>query len=303
MKTKWRKLGQIYDPRLTKRHNKLLSHAANPVPIHLESNIYRIFYSGRDSYNRSSVGAVDIDIIQKKIIHEHYLPFFEYGNEKTFFSNGVSIGNFYEVDKHLYMLFMGWEIKPGEHWRGSLGRILIDKNFKLSLDSNRPIFDFDNIDPISYSYPWVTFTKSIYQMWYGSTISWKIENGEMLHVINYACSVDGKKWKKLGQAIPYQIGIAQAFSRPTVIINNGKFNMWFSYRGHLNEKYRIGHATSEDGKKWVMSLDNPNITTSDKGWDSEMIEYPYVFYHHDDLYMLYNGNDYGKTGFGLAIYE
>ena len=38
-------------------------------------------------------------------------------------------------------------------------------------------------------------------------------------------------------------------------------------------------------------------------WDSEMICYPYVFEHKDDLYMLYNGNDYGKTGFGLAVLE
>jgi hypothetical protein len=34
-----------------------------------------------------------------------------------------------------------------------------------------------------------------------------------------------------------------------------------------------------------------------------MIEYPFVFDHKGQRYMLYNGNDYGKTGFGLAILE
>jgi hypothetical protein len=37
------------------------------------------------------------------------------------------------------------------------------------------------------------------------------------------------------------------------------------------------------------------------GWDSEMIEYPFVFEHDGLRYMLYNGNGYGRSGFGLAV--
>ena len=43
------------------------------------------------------------------------------------------------------------------------------------------------------------------------------------------------------------------------------------------------------------------IDVSPEGWDSEMICYPYIFEHRGLLYMLYNGNGYGKTGFGLAV--
>jgi hypothetical protein len=32
-----------------------------------------------------------------------------------------------------------------------------------------------------------------------------------------------------------------------------------------------------------------------------MIEYPFVFDHQGRRYLLYNGNDYGKTGVGLAV--
>ena len=46
---------------------------------------------------------------------------------------------------------------------------------------------------------------------------------------------------------------------------------------------------------------NSFIDVSDDGWDSEMICYPFVFDHKGKRYMLYNGNDYGKKGFGLAI--
>jgi hypothetical protein len=39
---------------------------------------------------------------------------------------------------------------------------------------------------------------------------------------------------------------------------------------------------------------------SEEGWDSEMMCYPYVFDHKGERYMLYNGNGYGKSGFGIA---
>jgi hypothetical protein len=45
------------------------------------------------------------------------------------------------------------------------------------------------------------------------------------------------------------------------------------------------------------------IDVSNTGWDSEMICYPCVFEHKGTKYMLYNGNGYGRTGFGLAVME
>ena len=78
--------------------------------------------------------------------------------------------------------------------------------------------------------------------------------------------------------------------------------MWFSYRSGTGQKYRIGYAVSIDGAIWKLALDDAGIDVSLTGWDSEMIEYPFVFDHKNDRYMLYNGNGYGKTGFGLAVW-
>ena len=76
--------------------------------------------------------------------------------------------------------------------------------------------------------------------------------------------------------------------------------MWFSYRGSKETKYSIGYATSPNGEDWSLDLDGAGIATSSKGWDSEMIEYPFVFDHKNERYMLYNGNGFGKSGFGMA---
>lgn len=301
----WKKLGQLYVPKISGQHPKLLSHAANPLPIHMSGDVYRIFFSGRDNQNRSSVGAVDVDIVERRVITEHYSPFFEHGPVGSFYSDGVSIGNCYEANGIRYMLFMGWQNPSGGHWRGDIGRLIVSPELVLELEEENPFMGIDSTDQISLSYPWVHENPSGgFDMWYGSTHTWDAGNGEMLHVIQHASSEDGGSWRRMGLAVPYQLGIAQAFSRPTMVVNDsGDLEMWFSYRSGAGEKYRIGYARSEDGKIWNLDLNSTGIDVSPNGWDSEMIEYPFVFDHNGARYMLYNGNDYGKTGFGLAILE
>jgi hypothetical protein len=302
MKSGWKKIGRIYCPNSEGRHSKLLSHAANPLPVHIEGDVYRVFYSGRDELNRSSVGAVDIDIVKGRVIYDHKEPFFCHGPEGSYYADGVSIGNCYIANGVQYMLFMGWQSPKDRHWRGDIGRLVVRKDLTLELEGDEPFMGVDNVDPISLSYPWVNQEKDgSYTMWYGSTLTWDAGNREMLHVINFATSCDGDQWKRHGLAVPYELGVAQAFSRPTVIYENGSYEMWFSFRSGSGEKYRIGRAVSCDGKVWRWSLKDRIVSVSDHGWDSEMVEYPYVFMHGDLKYMIYNGNSFGATGFGLAL--
>ena len=91
-----------------------------------------------------------------------------------------------------------------------------------------------------------------------------------------------------------------AISRPCVIKEDGIYKMWYSYRGG-SDTYRIGYAESADGIHWGRKDEEAGIDVSESGWDSEMIEYPFVLEHKGKKYMLYNGNSYGKTGFGYAI--
>lgn len=303
MKNRWHKLGRLYSPSGIDRHPKLLTHAANPLPILIDGDLYRIFFNGRDAHNRSSVGAVDIDIVKRKVIQEYSHPFFESGPKDSFYADGVSIGNCYEVNGVRYILFMGWQTPEKGHWKGDIGRLILKPELTLALDSRDPLMRCDVNDPISLSYPWAEKNeRGTYNMWYGSTIAWDAGNGEMLHPINHAISTDGHHWNREGLAIPYELGKAQAFCRPTVVGNtNTGYEMWFSYRSGSGEKYRIGYALSQDGKRWELALEMSGIHVSDEGWDSEMIEYPFVFDHKNQRYMLYNGNGYGKTGFGLAV--
>jgi hypothetical protein len=61
-------------------------------------------------------------------------------------------------------------------------------------------------------------------------------------------------------------------------------------------------ARSPDGRQWHEALETSGIDVSEQGWDSEMIEYPFVFCHKGRRHMLYNGNGFGRTGFGMATW-
>lgn len=300
---RWRKLGRIYEPRAL--HPKLMSHAANPLAVPLGGDLYRIYFSGRDAEKRSSVGFVDFDMAKRSIVNVHDKPVIEHGPAGSYYEHGISVGCWYEVDGQRYILFMGWQNPAGGHWRGDIGRLRIEPDGQLTPDGSVPLLGSDEIDPISLSYPWVErLSDGSYRMWYGSTISWDAGNGEMLHVINHAVSPDGHGWTKKGLAVPFALGAVQAFSRPTVIGDAARgYRMWFSYRGAPGRTYRIGHAASLDGEAWSLRMQASGIDASTEGWDSEMIEYPFVFVHGGEICMLYNGNGFGQTGFGLAVLE
>ena len=76
--------------------------------------------------------------------------------------------------------------------------------------------------------------------------------------------------------------------------------MFYCFRSHVDPvTYRIGWAFSADGLQWQRD-DGIGIEPTPGEWDGEMTCYPCVFEWDGEIWMLYNGNGYGRTGFGLA---
>jgi hypothetical protein len=90
-------------------------------------------------------------VLTGTIIQDHYLPFFEHGLPDSFFADGVSIGNCYEVDDVRYMLFMGWQNPQNKHWRGDIGTLIVHPNLTLSLDHPTPFLASNAEDPLKFA--------------------------------------------------------------------------------------------------------------------------------------------------------
>ena len=75
------------------------------------------------------------------------------------------------------------------------------------------------------------------------------------------------------------------------------------FRENSKDAYRIGYAYSTDGLNWIRDDENLGIDTTAGDWDSDMMCYPHLCSVNEKVYLLYNGNNFGKTGFGLAMLE
>ena len=137
-------------------------------------------------------------------------------------------------------------------------------------------------------------------MWYDSADYWISEELPRYN-IKYAESLDGINWKRnVDVSVTYKNDQETRVSRASIIKDDGIYRMWFCY-AMGSGGYNMGYAESNDGIKFNRMDEKVGIELSTSGWDSEMICYPNVFKHKGETYMLYCGNGYGRTGFGLAV--
>ncbi len=297
---KWTKLGRIFCP--DGNYDWMRTHAAGPVAEHIEGDRFRIYFGCRDGSNRTSIGSLDIDITQAdRILRLSGEPVIAPGSPGLFDDSGTSMGCLVQNGSSRYLYYLGWNLGVTVPWRNSIG-LAVSPGSQAAFRkfSRAPVIDRSEIDPFSVSYPWVLYDGGRWRMWYGSNLNWGPDQADMAHVIKYAESQDGIEWNRRGSVaidlkFPGEYGIA----KPCVVRDGPLYRMWYSYRG--NAPYRIGYAESADGSQWTRMDHNAGIDVSTSGWDSESIQYAHVFRHRGRWYMLYNGNGYGKTGFGLAI--
>jgi hypothetical protein len=232
------------------------------------------------------------------------MPVLAPGPDGSFDDSGIGIGSVVVTDSEVSIYFMGWNVGIRSPWRNAIG---LARSSSLGGTFVRyspgPIMDRSPEDPYTLSYPNVLrIAHDDWRMWYGSNLAPAVGNADMQHVIKQARSADGIRWARNGKTV---IGFADeaeyALARPSVTKVGNSLFMCFACRG---ASYRIGAAASSDGGMMWKRLDTEmGLGASDRGWDSEMTCYPALFWHRDRLWLAYNGNGYGATGFGLAVWE
>lgn len=301
---KWKKLGLIFCP--DNNHNWMVSHAAVPFAERLDNDrdLFRIYFSSRDCYNRSSTGFVVIDIKQpEKILEISEDPVISPGDAGAFDDSGAMLSWIVENGTRRYLYYIGWNIGVTVPFRNAIGLAVSDNPRKTFVKYRGPVVDRGPVDPCFVASSCVLIDESRWRMWYLSCEGWENLEGKLRHRYNlkYADSLDGVNWVREGKVcIDFKTPDEYAISRPSILKDKGIYKMWYSYRG---DTYRIGYAESSDGLTWTRKDEEAGIDVSTSGWDSEMIEYPHVFDHRGERYMLYNGNGYGRSGFGLAVFE
>lgn len=297
----WSKIGLIFSPDGSTHWQR--SHASLPVALHLHDDVHRVYFASRDERNRSHIGWVELDLAEpQRPLAVADEPVLTPGPLGHFDDHGVYPASIVESDGRLLLYYAGWS--PGaQHplFYASIGLAVSDDGgLTFERASSAPVMARSEHDPCLVTSPCVLAGENRFRMWYVSGFAWREEAGALrsYYDIKYAESDNGMRWRREGHVC---IGLQEGernISRPCVVQEGAGYRMWFaSDRG---EGYRIGSAVSGDGLTWDR-IEEGGLATGPEPWDSEAVAYPWVVERGRRPFMLYNGNRFGRDGFGLAV--
>ncbi|MBS1517280.1 MAG: hypothetical protein JSS91_04260 [Bacteroidetes bacterium] len=305
-KQNWEKLGLIFVP--DGRSDWMHTHAMMPVADLKGDDKARIYFSSRDLKGRSQGAFIDVDLNDPfKILGISNEPVLRLGQLGAFDDAGIMPTSVVDIENKKYMYYNGWTLGKNVPFFSFNGAAVSEDGGKSFAKISRgPAVLYSNdIDPYSTFAPFVIKEGGKLKMWYVSLIKWTEEKGELRHYYNirYAESEDGINWDRKGHVcIDFSNDFEYAIARPFVLKESGIYKMWYSYRESKKIKtYRVGYAESADGLTWERADEKVGLDVSETGWDSEMIEYSFIYDFKGERYMLYNGNSFGKSGVGLAV--
>lgn len=291
---RWQKLGLVWGSD---------NYAQCPTPLVLEDRV-RVYFSQRDPRNKSYVSYVDLDIDDPTFVRAGESRILENGKPGTGDDEGQIPSFARNILGDLTELFYsGWNSRNTVPYHNAtfLARSFDGgKSFKRAFEG--PILDRSTTEPYLAVTPCVVGNR----MWYVSGLRWEMIDGkyEPIYVIRHAAQNRSGRWERDGLDVIPQSNSHECFSRPWVVHGEDGWRMWFSYRDAHdyrdgNGAYSIGHATSDDGWKWERQADIV-FEGKEEEWDSKMQAYSAVFEAKGKTYMAYNGNTFGRHGFGLA---
>jgi predicted GH43/DUF377 family glycosyl hydrolase len=304
---RWRKLGLVYVADGERPWQ--LSHAYCPTPFRLDEQRIRVFCAFLDADMVGRVGYVDVAASDPtKVLAVSEQPVLDIGAAGTFDDHGVvPMTAVSDASGALRLYYTGFELGTRVRYFMFTGLAeSTDAGESFARVSQVPVLDRSDSELYVRTAANVRPDGDQWRMWYIGGSQW-IGSGSAAkpsYVLHHSRSGDGVEWPRAGARVMElaEDGDEFGFGRPCVLEDSTGMRMWYSIRT-LSKGYRIGYAVSQDGLQWERRDQEAGITVSPSGWDSEMVGMTAVFENEHGMFMFYNGNDYGRTGFGVAIAE
>jgi len=317
----WKKLGQVFNPTTWDdgiKRDWMKTHSQS-VSTLIKPDCVRVYFSCRpdkDSNGASKSYTTWLELDKNdltKVLRVSSKPVIPLGGLGAFDEHSVYPTSVLDDGLNVKLYYAGWFRCASVPFNCSIGLATSDNDGDtFERLGTGPILSPSLDEPFVISGPKIRKFDGVYFLYYLAGKEWVKHNHkpEIIYKIRLALSTDGIVFNRVNEdIINNTLGKNECQAGPDVFKHRDKFHMYFVYREGVNfrtEKgrgYRIGYAYSSDGLKWTRDEENIGIHYSDAGWDSTMHHYPHIFELNKKHYMLYNGNDFGKYGFGLAILE
>lgn len=316
---KWKKLGKIFDPTKVQLADGCTAYAQSPQALVFEDFV-RIYFSTRKLEESSGkylsfVSFADYDKTFKNIIKVSDHTIIELGALGCFDEHGIFPFSPMRMENKIFAYTCGWSRRISVSVETSIGLAMSEDNgLTFKKLGTGPVLTASLHEPFLINDAFVRVYDGVYHCWYSYGLRWIRHSNEAdpdrVYKLGHATSHDGISWKKEGkQLVKDVLNVDECQALPTVIQFNDMYHMLFTYRYATDFRknparaYRIGYASSADLVNWTRLDDCEGLEKTSEGWDSEMMCYPHVFALENDIYLLYNGNEFGKYGFGLAVLE
>ncbi len=296
---------------LDELNEKMCSHAQVPFGLPLDDDVIRIYFATRNKEGCSQVTYIESDLNDfSKVFYLQEEPILQPGKLGTFDDRGTMPSWIVPYEDKLFLYYTAWNLGGNISYRLSIGlAISCDGGKTYKKFKNAPIMDRSEFDEGWVAQPCVIREMDKWRMWYLSCTKWEMVNDhpEPFYNVKYAESINGIDWVRRGHICIDYDTFTDAIGRPSVFIENGMYKMVYSYRNAIDyrtdpeKSYRLGYAESVDGIHFIRKDSEFKLNGEKQPWESQMQEYAHIFKNNGRLYMLYNGNGFGRSGFGYAL--
>lgn len=304
---KWVKQGCIFEPR--GMFGWMQTHAQIPTVLVMEDRL-RVYFATRPRNDLTLTTFVDLDRREpKEVLYVHEKPILELGRAGMFDNHGIMPNYVRRVGGKVFLYYVGWYRGSSIPYHNAIGlAISEDEGVTFTKLFEGPILDRTPLEPYSMGSIYIVEEQGVLHMFYTYVFDWLLINNKLepIYHIRHATSENGIEWKKSDKVCIKENHDREAVARPSVFQKDDKYHMWFCFRGSQDfrggkDSYRIGYAWSRNLLDWNREDNLAGIDVSESGWDSEMVTYPCIVQVDGEYLMFYNGNGFGRSGFGYAI--
>lgn len=280
---------------------------------------YRIYFSSRhknlvNGMPISDVLYVDFDPEFKSIIDYSRSAVLPKPILGAFDEHGIFPFHPFRKSSNELMAFLsGWSRRTSVPVETSIGIAKSeDEGRTFTRIGPGPIVTSSVKEPFLVGDPYVIEENNLLHMFYIAGVSWKYFESEKspqrVYKIKKATSSDGINWIKNDvDLIQDRIGSDECQALPTVVKFHNEYIMGFCFRSAYGFRtdpklgYKLDFAISKDLSHWERGKNEITISEDKSGWDRDMKCYPNLSLLKGKINLLYNGNNFGKVGFGLAV--
>lgn len=308
----WKDRGLVLDLHvLNKLNSTNFEWAQGPQIINLGTHL-RMYFSTRtfdkDSLPVSRVYFADFLNGFEKMLGKIKEVKIQDGLLGGFDQHGIFPFHPYVTDtKFIMALTSGWKRMQNVDIDMSIGQAISLDGEHFARNGFGPCITAAPNEPFLIGDPFVFSDVDAYSLFYIFGTKWTLHasNPERTYKIGKMTSVDGFEFHRTNpgrQIIPDTIQ-DEAQAMPTVVKINQTYHMFYCFRSTFDFRYggsngyRLGHALSNDGENW--RLDHSILPSTFPDWSKNMQCYPNATVVNKELFLFYNGDEFGKYGIGL----